>query len=57
MKRKRESNFGPPSNPRKGGFYGKLRKGQDAKRFRRNQAHVVALVEDAIRDALRRLGV
>lgn len=57
-KKRRESNFGPPSNPRKGGnFYGKLKRGIDAKRFRRNQAHEVALIEDLIRDALKRVGV
>ena len=52
--RTRESNFGPPSNPRKGGnFYGKLQRGIDAKRFLRNQAHVVAIIEDAVRSALK----
>ena len=49
--RTRESNFGPPSSPRKGNFYGKLRRGIDAKRFRRNQAHIEALIEDEVRAA------
>ena len=56
MKR-RESRFGPPSNPRRVNFYGHFPRGKDAKRHRVNQAHERALIEDAVREALKRVGV
>jgi len=48
-KRTREPNFGPPTNPRRVNFYGHFKRGAQAKRFRVNQAHERALLEDAKR--------
>jgi hypothetical protein len=42
----RDPEFGPPTNPRRVNFYGRLKRGADAKRFRVNRAWDEALVED-----------
>ena len=47
----RQREYGPPSNPRKVQFYGHFPRRQTALRFRVNQAHVEALVENAGRTA------
>ena len=44
-----EFNPGPPSNPRKVNWYGRLERGKLAKRYRINRLHAQALVEDAQR--------
>ena len=43
----RPFNPGPPSNPRRVGFYGHFKRGVAAKRFRVNQAHAAALLADS----------
>lgn len=49
--RKRDEKFnpGPPTSARGGGFYGHFPKGAARRRFRVNQAHEAAILEDTMR--------